>query len=325
VKAGSCSNEARLYFYLCYSEYLCTIGNIDKSIAIFDICGQLVESDTQLLVFDKSDKVESVPIILQIAQAFYVKSKIDYSVGNISTSCLDVLECLRLLAKAAKYLSDVSVEVGSKVSSSLDACNLPKSISIYSFRLVQVLSHLIKPKSLLKIYDWLGQVYAFQGTPVESEHYFRQGLEIAESNYAEIFISKFNVALSDVECRRYHLEKSQELFARVKLDEEMAPRDTAVFDACKGQIFSSGREYEKSVGEYMSAVDILEKAMDREYVREIDVKSIVSVPVVEVKKVTGGKRIGRGTAGKAGKVSKVGAKTKEVVESQGVLIVNTYC
>jgi hypothetical protein len=129
--------ESRLHFYLCYSEYLCTIGNIGKSITIFEICNQIVNNESQLLIIDKLDKAASVPVILQIAQAFFVKSKIDYLTGNISTSCLDILDCLGLLAKAAKYLSDESVEAGSKARS-LDASNLPRTISISSYRLVQV-------------------------------------------------------------------------------------------------------------------------------------------------------------------------------------------
>jgi tetratricopeptide (TPR) repeat protein len=137
VKSAKCDVETRLGFYLRYTEYLCTIGNIEKGITIFDVCSQLVASEPELLVINHDDKVASVPMLLLITQAFYVKSKIDYGVGNISGACFDVIECLRLLAKVARYLGDGEGS-GEKLSRSLDVDNLPKSLSIASFRLAHV-------------------------------------------------------------------------------------------------------------------------------------------------------------------------------------------
>jgi hypothetical protein len=167
----------------------------------------------------------------------------------------------------------------------------------------------------LKIYDWLGQVYAFQGSPVESEHYYRQGLEIAKSNFCKTFASKFNGALSDIECRRYHLEKSQELFASVEFDKNMAPRDSAGFDATRGRIFKSGKEYEKSVGEYGNAVGTLEKAMERDFVREIDVSSVM--PDAPPKPATTTKRAVKGKEAPIKVVKRTAVKTKDPTETQG--------
>lgn len=154
----------------------------------------------------------------------------------------------------------------------------------------------------------MGQVYASQGSPIESAHYFQQGLEIASSNSAEIFITKFNVALSDISCRRHQLEKSQELFA-LATAEGLMPRDAAGVDACKGHILSSEKEFVKAVGEYNHAVGVLEEAMRREYVKGIDEGLIETVE--EIKPVAG-KRFARG---------KTIQKTvvKKPTESQGFL------
>ena len=87
-----------------------------------------------------SAKVDSVPLLLQMAFSFYVKSKLSFSYGNLAISGLDVIESLRILAKASKYLSvtESSSTLPEKLSSSLNASQIPKSISGLSYQLVQV-------------------------------------------------------------------------------------------------------------------------------------------------------------------------------------------
>ncbi|TPX67593.1 hypothetical protein SpCBS45565_g03697 [Spizellomyces sp. 'palustris'] len=283
VDSGQCTTEGSTFWQLCYSFYLCCIGNQTKSETTFkkvkpaQLSSQ--KDGRRHVVFGTFSR--SVHTSLP-AFAFFVHAYIWFGSGSLAGAIADAERCLRLLSKEVKSLKTRS-EGLSEITNAMSTLSLTgsrngsKAEALYGKILRSAQWHFVH--RFLSCYMWLGQLYVRQGSVMEAEHFYREGLELATLVHSQIFMSAFLLGLAEVEYRRYRLtESAQQIDTAVECQENVSP-DVTVRDVVQSKIHKGdqqlrGEEYEEALNCYLEAEIILDEAMTDAVITNLEEKDL---------------------------------------------------
>ncbi|KAJ3224676.1 hypothetical protein HK099_008061 [Clydaea vesicula] len=268
IKSGKCLTEVSVQWKLCYSQYHCYTGNLEKSKNLFNNSMQFVKAPN---ILENRGKFSSVFSLLQISFSYFVKSNLLFNRGQLSNSRIEALECFRILSKASKFLEKKCLEREKAESGDIDFVQyLEASSFLLNFQLTE---------NMLNMFELLAKIYCSQGCVMEAEHYFNVALELANSNNLAIYKSKILLYLADLECRKAvnkcQLGKSKELIDGAMLNltqiyEDMAVKETIFLDTCKGYLFTCEESYSSALEKYYVALNILNCAMDQSTIDKLE-------------------------------------------------------
>ncbi|KAJ3387525.1 hypothetical protein HDU92_001934, partial [Lobulomyces angularis] len=268
IKSGKCLTEVSVQWKLCYSQYHCYTGNLEKSKNLFNNSMQFVKAPN---ILENRGKFSSVFSLLQISFSYFVKSNLLFNRGQLSNSRIEALECFRILSKASKFLEKKCLEREKAESGDIDFVQyLDASSFLLNFQLTE---------NMLNMFELLAKIYCSQGCVMEAEHYFNVALELANSNNLAIYKSKILLYLADLECRKAvnkcQLGKSKELIDGAMLNltqiyEDMAVKETIFLDTCKGYLFTCEESYSSALEKYYVALNILNCAMDQSTIDKLE-------------------------------------------------------
>ncbi|KAI8612609.1 peptidase family C50-domain-containing protein [Chytriomyces sp. MP71] len=165
---------------LFYAYYLCSVGNAEKGLSVFDKC---LPSD-EISFETKSDA------IVFASFSTFVKSNLLFFKGSLANAILESQRSVRYMSKA---LATSSFGEASRTFSSRWQCT----------------------QRFLEYHAWLGTLFSLRGSVGEAEYYFKQGLKIAESCHSLLFTNRFAMCLGELNYRRDLLEASRQNLAIV--------------------------------------------------------------------------------------------------------------
>ncbi|KND03271.1 separase [Spizellomyces punctatus DAOM BR117] len=283
VDSGQCTTEGSTFWQLCYSFYLCCIGNQSKSETTFKKVKPPQPSSQKdgrrHVVFGTFSR--SVHTSLP-AFAFFVHAYICFGSGSLAGAIADAERCLRLLSKEVKSLKSRS-EGLSEITNAMSTLSLTgsqkgsKAEALYGKILCSAQWHFVH--RFLSCYMWLGQLYVRQGSVMEAEHFYREGLELATLVHSQIFMSAFLLGLAEVDYRCYRLtESAQQIDTAVECQENVSP-DVTVRDVVQSKIHKGdqqlrGEEYDEALNCFLEAEILLDEAMTDAVITNLEEKDL---------------------------------------------------
>ncbi|KAJ3416866.1 hypothetical protein HDV05_008451 [Chytridiales sp. JEL 0842] len=246
-------NEGTITFWrLCYSYYLCSVGNADKGASVF--------SQIPPLSSDKK-KSSKYSLCSLKAFAFFVKGNISLAQGNLAHAIHESDSCIRLLSR---MLRNGTGEDG-------DSEKYNAISTVGQWQAVQ---------RFLEYYGWMGQLYLLRGSFVEAEYYYKQGLELAQQSHSNIHISEFLLRLAAVDYKRERLEESRQHIAEADesmepVSDEVAAKEVVGTLVCQADCLAKHGSYADALDMYSHAEEALDDAMKESTIRNIEEKGML--------------------------------------------------
>ncbi|KAI5810824.1 peptidase family C50-domain-containing protein, partial [Pyronema omphalodes] len=253
----------RLEWHLAYTEYLVSIGNLDKGVKYFEEANALAAKDEELAGAKASGAkiAKRVMVNRMVADAAYVTSLIAFEKGNANESLIHARRCVRLNSRAWAGLENL----GSRIPGVLpiDPSALPPSsggpgpqqhTTTHEALNLPLLWPLVS--SLHLGYLQTAFIYRHLGMIRESIYFVQQALKTVEAVDAKRTIQRTKLLLADLKIRCGEVEEGGKMLEEIGHIEDARAR--AVWEVAKGNLERLRGNWEEELEAYKRA----EKAVD---------------------------------------------------------------
>ena len=248
-----CDAFMKTMFQSRYGLYLAVIGNSEKSKSIFE----------SLEIFPKDQLVQPLDRTTSIyrAQVCLDKSRASFIQGSVPLAVAEANMAYGVLAKLFKQATHT---LNSKSSSSnkLSHQNALETETLLT-------------RLFVECCWWLGMVYSMQGSFLESEAFFRKGLESSQIAHSDGWITEFSISLAELKARMDETGASIEMrnvaeSHSSKVQTQLSATTSANLMIMEADIFRREGSFTKSLSKLEEANTELEKATEKSFLSKLE-------------------------------------------------------
>ncbi|KAJ3296458.1 hypothetical protein HK104_001597 [Borealophlyctis nickersoniae] len=284
------SQESSTYWQLCYCHYLSAIGNVEKSDSMFPKISPFIGNDAT------TSENPTKGSILVVSLAYFVRANLSLTRGTLAAAARAAETSFQLLGELSKGImrrqkkqlpSEADSVEGTPDRRAQEGSSATLSEGLNAFtewrvKLNEGLNAFMEWRvlqRLLESFVWLGQAYLLRGSIRPAEHYFRQGLELAEIVHSNIYKSDFLLCLAELDYRRNCLPESESKInaafseqSLVALD--LAVREVAISKLRSGDQYVRNASYSDALQVYGEAEELLDEAMTEAVIAALEDKDL---------------------------------------------------
>ncbi|CAG8500770.1 1932_t:CDS:10 [Ambispora gerdemannii] len=271
-----CTEEVKLTWMLGYSQYLCSVGNIKKSLQYFN--------NTRVLANSRLPRQKSLSranLAKQRHQAIIDSKRslhlLKRSITNINRDGGCVKQ--ERTTEENPFLQDTSTN-GSLSDQSKELCRL---ISLTAQRWQWHIS-----KRLVDCYEHLGRLYIIRGSVKEADFFLQQGLKLTKLSNAFTAMSRPLLSLAELSSRKHCWGECEEKLEQVLVyqnDGDAIQKDKAIAKLCYGDLRFRRQEYDTALQFYSTAENIITDIMKEEYISHLENIELSAIQTPRAKKL----------------------------------------
>ncbi|CAG8439582.1 1339_t:CDS:10 [Ambispora leptoticha] len=295
-----CTEEVKLTWMLSYSQYLCSIGNVKKSLQYFNNAKMLADSR-----LPKQKSLSRINLAKQrhreqllLADAFFTRSIISMRTGLLEEAILDCRRLLHLLKRLITHINRdggyIKQERVIEENPFLEDTSTTGSLSDQSKELCRLISFTAQrwqwhiSKRLLDCYEYLGRLYIIRGSVKEADFFLQQGLKLAKLSNAFTAMSRSLLNLAEFNSRKHCWGECEEKLAQVLVyqnDGDTIQKDKAIAKLCYGDLRFRRQEYDTALQFYYTAENIITDIMKEEYISHLESIELSAMQTPRAKKL----------------------------------------
>ncbi|CAG8500014.1 24159_t:CDS:10, partial [Racocetra persica] len=318
-----CVDDVHLSWMLGYSHYLCAIGNMDKSILIFNQTKPF--ADRRITQNDARHRKHEQCLL---ADAYLARSYISIRLGILEDAIVYCTEAVRLLNRLMKSINKSSRCLKDQMNATAnpflvddkttDESSLVKDgnhIGGFLTLSAQRLQWRVTNK-FLECFNQLGRLHILRGCAKEADYFFKEALNLIETTKANSAMSLFLLNIAELEYRKHCWKVSKEKLDKAleyQLKVDIFQKEVALANLCLGDFKHREGDFKYLQGDskfqlhcykcafecYQHANNILADIMKEDYITKLECtdasifqtptckKFITDYPTSPITKLTG--------------------------------------
>ncbi|CAG8631184.1 23020_t:CDS:10, partial [Cetraspora pellucida] len=317
-----CVDDVHLSWMLGYSHYLCSIGNIDKSILIFNQTKPF--ADRRITQNDARHRKHEQCLL---ADAYLAHSYISIRLGILEDAIVYCTEAVRLLNRLMRSINKSSRCLKEQMNATANPFLVDKTTNESSLikdgnyvggfltLSAQRLRWRVTNK-FLECFNQLGRLHILRGCAKEADYFFKEALNLIEVSKVNSAMSLFLLNIAELEYRKHCWKESKEKLEKALEHQQKVDifqKEVALANLCLGDFkhregdfkFLEGDSkfqlhcYKSAFECYQRANDILADIMKVDYITKLECtdasifqtptckKFVTNHPTSPIAKITG--------------------------------------